>query len=204
MKRNKAVGAVLIAIILLGGYLLYGYLQEPAYASPDFSSWAPGPAAIRSKIGSLQTPAPGLSDGERRTRFCDMFKNRFRHHDPAIAVGLRFTAPTRIKLMCPARMEPCYMDEIALAAWHEARDNFGGPIDIDIYDTFIGTNQIKIGELRASAMTPNFAHVAYDFRALQVLNRPHRFQQIPGVRFRPVQMRSYPPGILQRLRPPTL
>jgi hypothetical protein len=203
MKRNKSVGAVLIAFVLLGGYLLYGYLQEPAYASPEFVSWAPGPAAIRGKIGSMQAPTPGMTDSERRARFCIMFKERFRQHDPAVAVGLRFTTPHRIKLMCPARMEPCYMDEIALAAWHEARDIFGGPMDIDIYDTFIGTNQLKVGQLRASAATPDFAHVSYDFRDLELLNHPRRLRAMPGIHYRPVQMRSYIPRYFQP-RPPAL
>jgi hypothetical protein len=173
MKRQVVVGTAGALIFLLGGFLLYGYLQPPTGAAPEFLGWPPTAAAIRSKIGTAAAPAPGMSDADRRSQFCAMFKGRFRDHDPAIAVGLRFLTPTRIKLMCPARMEPCYIDQIALSAWHEAQDYFGKPVDIDIFDTFIGTTQIKIGELRNSLDKPDMAHISYDFRALNQVMRPH-------------------------------
>jgi hypothetical protein len=169
---------------LLGGCLLYGYLQQPADASPDYARWSPSPAAIRRTIGTAAAPTKGMADKERRQQFCKMFKNRFRKHDPAVAVGLRFLTPTRIKLMCPARMEPCFIDQIALSAWHEAQDCFGAPMDIDINDTFIGTNQIKIGELRVQGDTPPIARIAYDFTALSVYTRPRTVPLMPGGPFR--------------------
>jgi len=198
MKRQKAIGGAAVGVFLLGSYLLYGYLQEPGTAAAEFSSWPPGPAAIRSAIGTPQVPASGMSENERREQFCVMFKNRFRHHEPGLAIGLRFLTPTRIKLMCPARMEPYFVDQIALAAWHEARDDFGKSIDIDIYDTFIGTNQIKIGELRAVAEKPEMAHIKYDFTQLELLNRPRSLLPRSGRRFRPVEQRSLPPIYFRR------
>jgi hypothetical protein len=172
MDRRKIVGTAVAVTLLVLGCLLYGYLQQPADASAEYSEWSPNPAAIQRRIGTAARPAPGMTEAERRTQFCNLFKGRFRHHDPAVAVGLRFLSPTRIKLMVPARMEPCYMDRIALEAWHEARGIFGAPIDIDIYDTFIGTTQIKIGQLRATAENSEVAHVSYDFRQLIELTSP--------------------------------
>src|SRR5437773_134850 len=75
----------------------------------------------------------------------------------------------RLKLMCPRRLEPFMVDRIALAAWREARDYFGKPVDVDIYVTFIGTTQVKIGQLRASANEPQIAQISYDFTELDLL-----------------------------------
>jgi hypothetical protein len=178
MTRRGVIGAGGAAMLLLGGFLLYGYVQQPAGASPEFAHWSPTPTAIRSKLGTASAPTPGMTDENRHTLFCTMFKGRFRQHDPAVAVGLRFITPTHIKLMCPARMEPYFMDQIALALWRETREIFGKAPDIDIYDTFIGTTQIKIGELRTSAEDAGIAHISYDFRPLQAMNGPQTFRRV--------------------------
>jgi len=173
MRQHGAIGAAIAAMGLVGGGLLYGYVQQPAIASSEYALWPPQAAAIRAVIGPVAAPMPGMTEIQRRDKFCTMFKNRFRKHEPAVAVGIRFLKNSnRIKLMCPARLEPFYVDQIALAAWREARANFGPSVDLDIYDTFIGTTQIKIGELRVIPDAPTVAHITYDFTELEKLNRP--------------------------------
>lgn len=172
MKRQGTIAAAAAVVALLGAGLLYGYMQLPANASPEYAAWRPSAAAIRGKLGPSAAPAQGMTEKVRRERFCALFKSRYRDHEPAVAVGMRFVSASRIKLMCPARLEPFLIDQIALAAWREAREIFGRPIEVDIYDTLIGTTQIKIGELRASADAPEIARIAYDFTDLEKLNRP--------------------------------
>ncbi len=200
MKQQGAVGGTVAAVALLGGGLLYGYVQQPAVASTEYALWPPRAAAIRAKIGTAAAPAPGLTESQRREQFCIMFKTRFRKHEPAVAVGLRFLKPNRIKLMCPARLEPFYVDQIALAAWREARENFGPNVDLDIYDTFIGTAQIKIGELRVDPTAPQIAHISYDFTDLDKLNRPQITRPAPDQRWRMNQPSTTLPIQLQPVR----
>ena len=173
MKRRKAIGAAVGTAAVISGFLLYSYIQEPAAASLEYAHWSPNAAAIHKVIGTAAAPMSGMSGALRREQFRQMFKERFRRHDPPVAIGLRFITPTRIKLMCPARMEPFLIDKVALALWREARDSFGTPIEVDIYDTFIGSTQIKIGQLRAGLKDPQIAYVSYDFGVLEMLSRSH-------------------------------
>lgn len=172
MKRKGVIGIAVAGMVLLAAPLLIGYLQSNAYAGPEYSAWPPTPEAIRHKVGSAAAPAPGMSEKDRRELFCTLFKSRYRDHDPKVAIGIRFLAPNRIKLMCPARLEPFYVDQIALAAWRETRDDLGQSADVDIFDTFIGTAQVKIGELRAPGKE-QIAHITYDYTALQKLTGTH-------------------------------
>jgi len=175
MKRHTAIGGAAAVTLLVAGILLYGYVQQPASASAEFDNWTPNAREIQGTIGTAAHPKPGMSDTKRREQFCTLFKDRFRHHDPAIAVGVRFLTPTCVKLMLPPRMEPCFMDQIALSLWRESRANFGSPVDVDLYDTFIGTAQIKIGELRVRPDQPDMAHIVYDFHALDKITRPRHW-----------------------------
>ena len=126
MNGQWAIGAAVAAMALVGGCLLCG-----SRAEPDWPRWismrSPTAAGIRAQIGSAAAPANGLTDLQRREQFCTLFKNRYRRHNPPIAVGVRFLRPTLVKLMCPARLEPFVVDRIAVAAWHEVRDDFGNP-----------------------------------------------------------------------------
>lgn len=189
MERRAAAGVAFGGMMVLAGCLLFGSQQQPISAAPEYASWSPNAAEIQNKIGTAARPSPGMSDAERRNQFCVLFKDRYRHHDPTVAVGLRFISKTRLKLMCPARMEPCYMDQIALALWREARATFGAPIEIDIFDTFIGTTRIKIGELRVEPGDPEIAHITYDFQMLDLLSRP-RHGEWPSTPMNPVSDRA--------------
>ena len=196
MKHTRLIAGICSAGFVGVCCLLYGYAQGSSGEILDFASWAPGPAAIRSKIGSEKAPNSGMTAKVRREQFCEMFKARFRHHDPAVAVGLRFITPTRIKLMCPARMEPFFVDRIAMAAWREARDDFGKSVDLDLYHTFIGTNQVKIGELRVSSAAPDMAHITYDYKMLLIVNRPRTGRPGDGIPIHGLRLKDLPPNFL--------
>lgn len=204
MKRQGAIGAAVTAMALASVCLLYGYFQEPAVAGAEFATWPPSADAIRGKIGTAAKPVPGMTENERREQFCEMFKNRYRHHDPAVAIGIRFLTPTRVKLMGPARLEPFFVDQIALAAWREARENFGKSVDIDIYDTFIGTTQIKIGELRACVGDPKMAHIVFDFTELEILNRPRSAVPINTKPGKALDLPAQPPRQFRPMNRPGL
>ena len=178
-QRAAFAGTAALALIL-GAAFLYGYRQDPVNASPEYAQWPPTPADILSKIGPATASARGTSDAERRSKFCMLFKSRYRKHDPAVAVGARFITATRIKLMCPARMEPYLIDQIALSLWREASEGFGRPIDIDIYDTFIATRHIKIGQLRGGDEKPPIAHISYDYSTLDMMNNSGKQRPAPG------------------------
>jgi hypothetical protein len=94
-------------------------------------------------------------------KFRTMFQARYREHDPPMAIGLHFLRRNTLKLMCPARMEPWFIDRIAVAAWQEASDDFGAPFDVDIYATYIGMAPKKIGQLRPSPTRPHYATITY-------------------------------------------
>jgi len=170
MKRRGAVGVGLIAAAITGGCMVYGYVQQPA-ATAEYTDWRPTAATIREEIGTEASPAHGMTEKQRRELFCQLFKDRFRFHTPNVAIGLRFVGDRRLKLMCPARLEPFLVDRVALAAWREASADFGRQMDVDIYATFIGTTQVKIGELRASG-SPPVAHIEYDFDQIGRMNHP--------------------------------
>jgi hypothetical protein len=80
-----------------------------------------------------------------------------------MAVAVRILGGDRIKLSCPARMEPWSMDHLALDVWQEARRDLDQPYAIDIYETYIGGAPVKVGELRAVPDKPTVAHIAYKF-----------------------------------------
>jgi hypothetical protein len=155
-------------IALLGLLLLFVQIlkrsADAADAAVNFETWAPSAAAIRVKVGPGDPAHPESSaEKTRRTTFAKLFANRYREHDPAMAIGLRFLDNKRIKLMCPARMEPWNVDRLAMVAWRESRDAMGHPFDIDIYETYIGTPPVKIGELRPSPKEPHIMLITYRY-----------------------------------------
>jgi hypothetical protein len=170
MKRRWIIGAV-IALLGVTGYLLYNRAVS-AMAARDYTNWPPSAAAIRQQLGGTGNTA--LSTEARLELFCKLFQNRYREHDPMMAIGLRPINLTRLKLMCPARLEPVDIDRIALSAWHESQGDFGHPFEIDIYATFIGTSPVKIGELRLQPDNPKIAHIVYHYPETIVIPLPRQ------------------------------
>lgn len=130
---------------------------------------SPVSAAIHQELAAHTGDKPPMTAAQRQDLFAERFTERFRQHEPKMAVRARFEevnhARNRIKLMCPARLEPWNMDRIALSAWREAKDCLGENYDIDLYETFIGSAPRKIGELRCTSGAKSVADIHYLPRA---------------------------------------
>ena len=145
------------------GYLYYCSHEAAPLAEEDCRLWQPNAAALRAALGPLPAAPNAQADARRRDQFARLFKQRYRSHQPALPVCLRFLPDSRVKLMCPARMEPWKLDRLAQAAWSETRDDFNRPFDIDIYETYIGAATVKIGEIRAVPGDAKTAHIVYHY-----------------------------------------
>jgi hypothetical protein len=162
MDKRRWIALIIVPLIALTGYgstAAYNIALDRSLADgelgPDFMHWSPTPADIYQAMDSMP------NEKQRQEKFAELFAKRFRRHEPPIAIGMRFLEGNRIKLMCPARMEPWNMDRLALATWKETREDFGHPFDIDIYITFIGSAPVRVGELRPMEANPNFAEIHY-------------------------------------------
>src|SRR5438046_120423 len=102
MKRYWIISAI-IALLGITGYLL-SKRAEDVLAAGDYSTWPPNAETIRQTLGKSTGSAAG--EAERLQEFCRLFQSRFRDHDEAVAIGMRPISQNRLKLMCPARMEP--------------------------------------------------------------------------------------------------
>lgn len=162
MEKRRWIALVIIPLIALTGYgstavynrALSRSLEEGGLGM-DFTHWTPTPREVQMQLDGIR------GEKERQEKFVPLFKQRFRRHDPPLAIGLRFAPGNRILLMCPARMEPWNMDRLALATWKEAKADFGHSFDIDIFITYIGAAPMKVGELRPMPVDPNFAQIRY-------------------------------------------
>ncbi len=145
---------------------LYYWLNCAAPLAEDSPrGWKPNAAAIRSELALLPPAKNEAATEARRNLFARRFNQRYRTNARPLAVCLRFLPDGRIKLMCPARLEPWKLDCLAQAAWSETRENFGRGFDIDIYETYIGAATVKIGELRADPDRPKTALIVYHYPA---------------------------------------
>jgi hypothetical protein len=142
MRAYYMAGGGFVAAVLVGLYLFV-----PRSPGPDIGAasraWPPTPAAIARAVGPA---GAGSYLDARHRQFADMFKQRYR--DQQIAVGVRFMSDTRVKLMCAALIPRWDMAHIAMELRREAKDVFGMPFDVDIYETYISTRQRKLAELR--------------------------------------------------------
>ena len=160
MKKAILITASIFAIgCLVAMFLLQK--QASADAKSDFSGWSPGPAEIRQELGNAANPLGDSDPVERKQAFRKLFEKRFRSQTPMMAVGINFLDEKKIKLMCPARMEPWNMDAIAMMTWREAKDILGKSYEIDIYQTYLGGAFVKVGELRMHKNDPNIANISY-------------------------------------------
>jgi hypothetical protein len=139
-----------VLLVLSGGiYLFLTHVPpEEDRSGFDIVNWPPSMVElshlVRTNGADPNTPA-GLA---ARDRYMELFKRRYRTHQPMMAVGIRFTRTGRIDLLTPARMEPWNLDRLAVNTWQETQMVFGHPFDIDLFITYIGSPPLKIGELR--------------------------------------------------------
>lgn len=160
MKRRWVALCAVILVGLLAWTYFAGRNADASGLGDDFDAWSPTPVALRQEAGTNGTDPRTKAGQTVRDRFADLFKKRFRRHDPPVAVGMRFANNTVI-LLCPARMEPWNMDRLAVDAWHETQTAFGHPFDVDIYITYIGGPPVKVGELRPAPGHPDRVVISY-------------------------------------------
>ena len=158
MNRRGVVAGIVI-LLGLGGtvFLFLNRSGEPD--SADFSQWKPSPATLKQEVGPAKSDRRG--EALRRDKFIRLFQNRFREHNPPRAVGIKFESDNMLFLKCEAGMSPWDRDKVATMLWNEARDAFGKSFEMDIFETYIGTRPIKIGELREDPKRPGTVNIAY-------------------------------------------
>jgi len=199
MKRKPVIIAIL-TLLGISSYFLWASssVREGLDPENDFANWQPTAALLRK---SLPEGTPAV----RAQAFALLFQQRFRKHEPGKAVGVHIMPDGRIHLLTPARLEPWNVDRIALMLHQEAQTDLDKNYDIDIYETFIGTPPIKIGELRPSAQTPSLLTVRYRYPDVGIVSRKHPVQgfvprSIQGVRMRPAVAPAF--TISPRPKPP--
>ena len=180
MKRASFARTLCVCLIAPVGY--YWYLQNGKVGEEDsFPNWPPQTHTVQRE---LDAKAPLTPDGKnqqmREEIYTELFKNRYRKHQPQVAIGMKIMPGRRIKLMTPARMEPWDLDRLAMTAWRETHTVFGQNYDIDIYETYIGATPQLIGTLRALPGNAKIARISYDYSAhaqnfLGPLNRSARW-----------------------------
>ena len=164
MIRSRKWMLASLAIAPAFGCLYYCQGRPaPLLEDGDSRDWQPTAAAIRSELGPLPRAADHSAGAARRELFALRFKQRYRSRQNALAVCLHFLPDGRVKLMCPARMEPWQLDRLAQSAFSETRDDFGHAFAIDIYETYIGAATVKIGEVRTDPKRPQMARITYPY-----------------------------------------
>lgn len=154
-----------IVLVLAGGIFYLGQRQDAAaeeYPLANFDTWSPSAVRVRTEVAGL--PATGSKVGDIRARELkleNLITYRCRNHTPQLAVRVLFPTPDRIAVLCPARMEPWTMDDLAFAAWRETRADVGVSCGVDLYLTYIGMPPVKVGELRPDPANPNLARIRY-------------------------------------------
>ena len=165
MKRKPVVIA-LLTLLGISGYFLWAFssVREGFDPENDFALWQPTADMIRKEL-------PSGPPAERQAAFGLLFQKRFRKHDPGKAIGVHFMPDGKIQLLTPARLEPWNIDRIALMLYREVQQDLNKNCDIDIYETFIGTPALKIGELRPSLKSPQQVLVRFQYSRKQANKR---------------------------------
>ncbi len=162
MKRGTL--ACTVTVLTLPGYFFW-QMQHPPAPEPndDMAVWQPNAAAIRSDLQSQFGKSLTAENMEAKYAFKLAFQQRYRSHPTQLAVGLQFRKDGTIHLKLPARLEPWYMDKIALAGYREIRDTFHITRPIRLYETFAGAAPVYIGQVSADAADPSLIRVAFDY-----------------------------------------
>ncbi|MCW3052121.1 MAG: hypothetical protein JWN14_1291 [Chthonomonadales bacterium] len=186
LMNRKPVTIAIFTLFGLSCYFLWAYsaVQESLDPENDFTNWLPTADTIRQSL-----PQGTLT--EREKAFALLFQTRFRRHDPGKAIGVHFLRDGNIRLLTPARLEPWNIDRIALMLHREAQEDLGKHYDINIYETFIGTPPLKIGELRLASQksTEVEVHYAYPTMSTFVPKPPQK----PAYRPTSVSDTAFPP-----------
>mgnify|MGYP003335727890 CR=1 FL=1 len=162
MRRNMVIASV--AIVPCIGFLFIRHKPEASDVVAEAVLASPTTAEIRTVLqGKLPLLKGEKPEEAKRRIYVDMFKKRFRRFEPAIAIGMRFETPQKVRIYFPARLEPYYRDRVAYAAWKELKEVFGTPPEVTIWDTYIGLAPILAGRLEVEKSHPDGIHITHIF-----------------------------------------
>jgi len=108
-----------------------------------YSDWQPTPEQIRHDVGVGS--GDDFSDN-RHTQFAKLFQQRFRNNQKA--VGVRFEGQSLITAKFAATIPRWDMASVSLELQKEANQVFQHPHDVNVYETYISMNPVKVAELR--------------------------------------------------------
>ena len=107
MRSRRRLLTSIILVPSLGSFLYLVRQQEPTAAREPFGVWSPTPAAIQQELGPpLALPFDAPMQRQRRKRFAQRFKDRYRNHADHYAVCLSFASDHRLILQTPAAWNP--------------------------------------------------------------------------------------------------
>ena len=162
-----------LSIITTGTWLVIHswnpHLPDDPYRGAN--AWPPSLGKLKRLVDAVP-PEPGARPGldNAHTTFAHLFEDRYRNHSPAMAVGMRFMTVDSMRLMVPPRMEPWAVNRLALTAFSQARAVFGTAYKVDMYENFIGSPPLKIGELRMTNARTGAIKIVYNY---PTANREH-------------------------------
>ncbi len=130
------------AAMLLG--LLYVLFPRPDMSDgvTGFETWKPTPNEISTAVRKI----PESQSKERDSLFAKMFQARFRNNRRAVAVKVREGQP--LELLCAAVTPRWDMATIAEALYREARICLGRNVNIEIYETYISSQNRLVATCR--------------------------------------------------------
>lgn len=164
--------ACTVTVLCLPGYYLWRTQLPPPVATLDeMGLWQPDAAAIRSSLHTQFGKKITIDNLEAKQMFALSFQRRYRDHAIQLAVRLKFCDDGTIRLLLPSRLEPWYMDKIALAAYRETRDAFHKEQPIELYETFAGAAPVHIGQVNADPNDPALLRVTFNYT-----RSPNRFR----------------------------
>ncbi len=165
MKMRIIIG-VSVALVILAGTAIVNYYKSSAETDPTsgFQQWVPTATEVHAKVdtasGGQNANASNALAGRRL--FAKLITNRFRAHDPPVAVLVKYHPDNWFALECPARMEPWNLDNLALDVWRESRDDLSISCPIMIYRTYIGAKPVLVGTLQPDKSNTMHAVITYD------------------------------------------
>lgn len=162
MKRGT-VAYTLFGLALPGFYFWNFQFPLPSDDRDSMAAWQPDAAAIKKSLNARFDGKIHLNNAAAREMFVQAFQQRYREHTPQLAVGLKLHPTRHIRLLLPSRMEPWHINRIALTAFREVHDVFGGDTPVDIYETFVGAAPICIGQVAVEPDNPQQIRVTFDY-----------------------------------------
>jgi len=148
--RNRyllALGALSVAFPIVVFVLPRLFMPHiPHDTIGDDTGWSPTPSEIAAAVSKS---GPGDFRDSRHAKFAELFKSRYRRQQKA--VGIRFDAPGHLKIMFAALTPRWDMAHVSVEAAREATSCFGVPFQLDVYETFISSPELKLAEVRQDA-----------------------------------------------------